>query len=101
MNKKRPGWKNEPVRHSLASQGIKTNRKNNKIISEGRKEFMVLNVLDGISATPETFSTEEEAEEFKKEFVKRYEDQGYYHSAIHGRIPLDELEEYLQVTEVR
>ena len=42
----------------------------------------------------ETYPSREVAEQKLKEWVKRYEFQGYYSSVKYGRIPLDELEEY-------
>lgn len=44
----------------------------------GKKEYLVMNNTDGITATQETFKTEKDAKKFITDFPKRYEAQGYY-----------------------
>jgi hypothetical protein len=41
------------------------------------KKYIVLNVTDGITASPEEF-TKAQAERFVKNFPKRFKIQGYY-----------------------
>lgn len=48
----------------------------------------------------ETYPSFEVAEQKLKEWVKRYEFQGYYSSVKYGRIPLNELEDYCSIIEV-
>ena len=48
----------------------------------------------------ETYPSREVAEQKLKEWVKRYEFQGYYSSVKYGRIPLDEIENYCRIVEV-
>ena len=48
----------------------------------------------------ETYPNFEVAEQKLKEWVKRYEFQGYYSSVNYGRIPLNELEDYCSIIEV-
>jgi hypothetical protein len=48
----------------------------------------------------ETYPSPEVAEQKLKEWVKRYEFQGYYSSVKYGRIPLNEIENYCRIVEV-
>ena len=48
----------------------------------------------------ETYPSFEVAEQELKEWVKRYEFQGYYSSIKYGRIPLNELGDYCKIIEV-
>lgn len=48
----------------------------------------------------ETYPSVEVALEKLKEWIKRYEFQGYYSSNKYGRIPLDELEQECQVVQI-
>jgi hypothetical protein len=55
---------------------------------------------DGFSIHREdTYSSRNEAKKALAEWIKRYEDQGYY-SSNKGRIPLDELADYCKVIEI-
>jgi hypothetical protein len=53
---------------------------------------------DGFSIHPvETYSSIKEAKEAFKKWKKRYDSQGYYSSMAYGRIPLDELKNYIKI----
>ena len=56
---------------------------------------------DGISIHFEDTYTESEIKPSFEKWKKRFEFQGYYSSSRYGRIPLDELEDYCQVVEVK
>jgi hypothetical protein len=47
----------------------------------------------------DTYATKEQAKNALKEWVKRYENQGYY-SSNKGRISLSELENHCEIVEV-
>jgi len=52
---------------------------------------------DGFSINPwETYRTIKSAKDGLKEWVKRYEVQGYYSSVQYGRISLTEIYKYCQ-----
>ena len=61
-------------------------------------KYAVFNVTDGIPASREPFDTKEEAEQFKADFPKRYEHQGYYLNSNRERINPNEVE--LTIVEV-
>jgi hypothetical protein len=46
------------------------------------------------------YTSKEKAFEAFDNWKKRYEFQGYYSSVDYGRIPLDELEDYIYVREI-
>lgn len=48
----------------------------------------------------ETYPSREVAEQKLKEWIKRYEKQGYYSSVKYGRIPLDELDDYCTIVPI-
>lgn len=64
---------------------IKDNPRMNKV-------YTVMNETDGITASPYTFKTIKEAKEFIRDFIKRYEKQGYYFSSRMERIEPKYLE---------
>ncbi len=67
---------------------------------EAKKEFDVLSP-DGFSIHhSDTYKTSEDAERALIEWVKRYEQQGYYSSSSNGRISLDELPDYCKIIDV-
>jgi uncharacterized protein YaaR (DUF327 family) len=47
----------------------------------------------------DTYKTKKQAKNALKEWVKRYENQGYY-ASNKGRIPLNELEQHCRIVEV-
>jgi hypothetical protein len=50
---------------------------------------------DGFTIEREpSYETKEKAEKAFKQWIKTYERQGYYSSVRHGKIPLNELENY-------
>jgi hypothetical protein len=55
---------------------------------------MEINIMgpDGICISPEAFSTKSDTISFYKEWVKRFENQGYY-SSVEGRISLEMLDQ--------
>ena len=53
---------------------------------------------DGVPIAPEPFASREEAEQFVSRWCERYVRQGYY-AAVDGRIPLEELPNYLSIVE--
>jgi hypothetical protein len=48
----------------------------------------------------ETYPSVEVALEKLREWIKRYEFQGYYSSVKYGRIPLDELEDECHIVQI-
>ena len=48
--------------------------------------FLVFNATDGFYASPDEFKTKEEAEQFVKDFPKRFIQQGYYLTSNRERI---------------
>jgi hypothetical protein len=61
-----------------------------------KQKFDVLSP-DGFSIYySKTYSSEKKAMEFFMEWKKRYESQGYY-SSNNGRIPLNELHNYIKI----
>lgn len=60
--------------------------------------FLVFNGTDGVYASADEFKTKEEAEQFIKEFPKRYERQGYYRTSLWEKI--DAKEVLLKIQEV-
>ena len=48
----------------------------------------------------ETFPSVEVAEQKLDEWVKRYEQQGYYSTSNRQRIPLDELKDYCKIVQI-
>lgn len=63
---------------------------------------MIYDVLspDGISITPDTLYPDRDAAESAiREWVKRYEWQGFYSTVRRERIPLDELPGRCQIVE--
>lgn len=59
--------------------------------NQSKKEYLVLNVTDGIIASHDLM-TYEEAEAFIKSFWKRFEHQGYYLTSSRERISPDDVE---------
>jgi hypothetical protein len=56
---------------------------------------------DGFSIHPsDVYESKREAKRAIKEWIKRYERQGYYSSMDHGHIPLNKIHEYLQIIEL-
>jgi len=56
---------------------------------------------DGFSIHPtDTYKTKAEATFAFKQWVKRYEVQGYYSSTNYGRIPLNEIIRYCKIIKV-
>jgi len=53
---------------------------------------------DGFDISMDNFNSKEEAWAYFDEWVKRYEHQGYY-SSCKGRIPLDQLKNYVREIE--
>ena len=61
------------------------------------KKFNVL-IPDGFPIHfSKTYKTTQEAKNAIEEWKKAYERQGYYSSTNHGRIPLNELENYCEI----
>lgn len=57
---------------------------------------------DGFSIHPsDTYKTKAEATYAFKQWLKRYEKQGYYSSNQFGRIPLDEVIRYCKIIEIK
>lgn len=54
--------------------------------------YTVINETDGIPAGPFTFSTIKEAKQFIKEFIERFEKQGYYFTSRMERVEPKYLE---------
>lgn len=54
---------------------------------------------DGISISMENFSTKKAAHQYLKQWIKRFERQGYY-SSNKGRIELEHLEECCTFVEI-
>ena len=56
---------------------------------------------DGFSTTPEgEYATRDEAKAHLRDWMKRYEQQGYY-SSVNGRIPLEDLEDACEIVEIK
>jgi hypothetical protein len=56
---------------------------------------------DGFSIHPtDTYKTKAEATYAFKQWLKRYEKQGYYSSSQFGRIPLNEVIRYCKIVEL-
>lgn len=56
---------------------------------------------DGFSIHPvDTYKTKAEAAYAFKQWLKRYEVQGYYSSTNYGRIPLEEVIRYCKIVKV-
>ena len=56
---------------------------------------------DGISIHfSDVYSTREEAVKALEKWMLRFKAQGYYSSSMHGRIPLDELNDFCRIIEV-
>ena len=61
------------------------------------KQFDVISP-DGFSIHfSDTYSSKKQAMKAFDEWKKRYEPQGYYSSMNYGRIPLDELHNYIEI----
>lgn len=56
------------------------------------KEFVVFNYTDGVTASPDTFSTKAEAKTFIKSFRKRFEKQGYYFTSYMTKISPEHID---------
>jgi hypothetical protein len=57
---------------------------------------------DGFSIHPtDTYKTKAEAAHAFKQWVKRYEVQGYYSSTNYGRIPLEEVIRYCKIVKTK
>jgi hypothetical protein len=54
--------------------------------------FMVFNYTDNIYASPDTFKTEKEANDFIKQFRKRFESQGYYRDNRMRQIAIEDID---------
>lgn len=62
-----------------------------------RQKFEILSP-DGFSIIyGQTFTSMKTAEKIVKKWIEGYERQGYYSSVKFGRIPLNELPEYLTI----
>lgn len=56
---------------------------------------------DGFSIHPtDTYTSKKKAEEAFEKWKKNYEHQGFYSSSRDGKIPLQDLHEYMQLIEV-
>lgn len=67
---------------------------------ETKQQWDVLSP-DGIAIHPtDTYDSPEQAQEKLREWMKRYEAQGYY-SSNRGRIPLNELESYCTIKKIK
>ena len=65
-----------------------------------RKKYDVLSP-DGFSIHPvDTYTSIKKARKAFEEWKKNYEHQGYYSSVRYGRIPLVDLEDYVQLIEI-
>lgn len=66
-----------------------------------RKKYQVLSP-DGITIEFDKFSYPSKVKAFEAfdKWKKRYEQQGYYSSGRHGRIPLQDLEYYCSIREI-
>ena len=65
-----------------------------------KKKFDVLSP-DGVSIhVSNTYNSTKEAEEELDKWCKRYEAQGYYSSAVRGRIELEDLPSYCSIIEI-
>ena len=65
-----------------------------------RKKYDVLSP-DGFSIDPsKTYTSKVKARAAFEEWKKRYEHQGYYSSPKYGRIPLEDLAEYMSLVQV-
>ena len=51
--------------------------------------YKIYNITNGILATPQTFETIQEAKNFIKDFLARFEKQGYYLTVHKKRMPID------------
>lgn len=56
------------------------------------KEYMVFNYTDNIYATDETFTSLKSANDFIKQFRKRYENQGYYRDSQMNKINIKDID---------
>jgi hypothetical protein len=63
-------------------------------------QFEVLSPDGFAISREETYPSVEVALENLREWIKRYEFQGYYSSVKYGRIPLDELEQECQIVQI-
>lgn len=61
------------------------------------QNYVVWNNIDNIPTHPGAFDSKKQAENFAKEFVKRFQGQGYYRDNNWNKISLEELPNYLQV----
>jgi hypothetical protein len=65
-----------------------------------KKKYVVISP-DGFTIHfEETYESKAEAAFAFKQWVKRYENQGYYSSTNHGRIPLNEVIQYCKIVEI-
>ena len=60
--------------------------------SFGKGGYMVFNYTDDIYASPHTFKTKKEANDFIKSFRKRFETQGYYRDNRHRQIKPQDID---------
>ena len=67
-------------------------------VLKGGKEYIVFNRTDGITASPVAYTTREEAEQFIKDFPKRFAHQGYYLTSRMERISPEQV--ILEIVEV-
>jgi hypothetical protein len=61
------------------------------------QKYVVWNNIDNIATHPGAFDTKEQAEQFSKEFVMRFQGQGYYRDNNWNKISLEELPNYLEI----
>ncbi len=54
--------------------------------TEGKRGYQVFNETDGVFASPQTFKTIPQAEEYAKKFRERFAAQGYYLTARGERL---------------
>lgn len=67
-------------------------RKAKKGTKTGSKGFMVFNYTDNIYASNDTFPTKAKANEFIKNFRKRFEAQGYYRDNRMNKVPIAQID---------
>jgi hypothetical protein len=63
------------------------------------KTYQVLSP-DGIEIAPVTYRSKKAAYAAFKEWVQRYKQQGYYHTAKWERIPFDDIGDYCELITV-
>jgi Large polyvalent protein-associated domain 11 len=88
---------------SLASgkaslENLKTPKAKKGSKTKSKKEYLVMNNTDGITASFDTFKTKAQAQKFINDFPKRYEAQGYYRTNTWEKINPKDVE--LEIVEI-